>query len=117
MFDIGGPELIVIVLFVLILFGPKKIPEVAQTVGKGLRKIKEAQAQFQSQINEIQKDVKSVAYPETDYSIETVNKTNIRTSESDILIDQVYMNKEIDTNLDAPSQVLPSDEVTKKDAE
>ena len=60
MFDVGGGELILIILAVLVLFGPQKIPEVAQMVGKGMKKIKEAQAQFQSQFDELQSEVKSV---------------------------------------------------------
>ena len=57
MFDVGGGELLLIVLAILLLFGPKKLPEVAQTIGKGMRKVKQAQAQFQSQLNEIQKEI------------------------------------------------------------
>lgn len=58
MFDVGGGELILIVLAVLVLFGPKKIPEIAQMVNKGMRQVKKAQAQFQTQIMDIQKDIK-----------------------------------------------------------
>ncbi len=63
MFDIGGPELILIVLGIIVLFGPKKIPEIAQMIGKGLQKIKLAQAQFKDQINEIQSEVEKHADP------------------------------------------------------
>ena len=51
--------LVLIILVILVLFGPKKIPEIAQMVGKGMRKVKEAQAQFQSQINEIEHEIKA----------------------------------------------------------
>jgi len=57
MFDIGGPELIFIILLIIILFGPKKIPEIAQMVGKGLQKMKMAQSQLKDQINEIQNEL------------------------------------------------------------
>ena len=57
MFDVGGGELILIILAILLLFGPEKLPEFTKTINKGLRKVKQAQAQFQNQINEIQKDV------------------------------------------------------------
>ncbi len=60
MFDVGGPELLVIVLGVLLLFGPKKIPEIAQMFGKGMQKIRNAQTQFRDQINEIQNDLNVV---------------------------------------------------------
>lgn len=57
MFDIGGGELIVIVLAILVLFGPKKIPEIAQMIGKGMQQFKKAQAQFENQLKDIQKDI------------------------------------------------------------
>ncbi|MDZ4745535.1 MAG: twin-arginine translocase TatA/TatE family subunit, partial [bacterium] len=53
MFDVGGGELIVILLVILLLFGPKKIPEFAQMVGKGLRKFRMAQEELTQQIRDI----------------------------------------------------------------
>lgn len=38
---LGGPEIILIVLVVLLLFGGKKIPELMHGVGKGVRSFKE----------------------------------------------------------------------------
>ena len=40
--NIGGPEMIVIFLVVLLLFGGKKLPELARGLGKGLREFKDA---------------------------------------------------------------------------
>ena len=53
MFDVGGGELIVVLLVILLLFGPKKIPEFAQMVGKGLRKFRMAQEELTQQIRDI----------------------------------------------------------------
>lgn len=50
MFDIGGPEFLMILVGALILFGPKKLPELAQTLGKGLRQFRRAQQEFNEQI-------------------------------------------------------------------
>lgn len=57
MFDIGGPELLVIVLGIIVLFGPKKIPEIAQMIGKGVQKVRTAQSQFKEQLNEIKTEL------------------------------------------------------------
>ena len=57
MFDVGGGELIIIVLAFLVLFGPKKIPEISQMMGKGFRKVKQAQYELKSQLNEIEKEI------------------------------------------------------------
>ena len=51
MFDLGGGELLLILVAVLVLFGPKKLPELAQGLGKGLRQFKQAQQEFTEQIN------------------------------------------------------------------
>ena len=63
MFDVGGPELLVIILAIIVLFGPEKIPEFTQLVGKGMQKVRQAQSQFQSQLQDIQDEVNKVAYP------------------------------------------------------
>lgn len=39
---IGGPEIIVILLLVLVLFGGKKIPELMKGLGKGVKEYKKA---------------------------------------------------------------------------
>lgn len=57
MFDVGGGELLLILLAIIILFGPKKIPEVAQFLGKGIRQFRQAQSEIQTQINKIQQEV------------------------------------------------------------
>lgn len=50
MFGIGGGELIFILLIVLMLFGSDKIPEIARTLGKGLRQLKDATNDIKSEI-------------------------------------------------------------------
>lgn len=57
MFDVGGGELILILLVILLLFGPKKIPEFAQQVGRGIRQFRKAQEDLTQQIRDISADV------------------------------------------------------------
>jgi sec-independent protein translocase protein TatA len=52
MFDIGGGELMLILIAVLIFFGPKKLPELAQSLGRGIREFKRAQREFTDHINQ-----------------------------------------------------------------
>ena len=49
---IGGPEIIVILLIVLVLFGGKKIPELMKGLGKGVKEYKKA-------LNGIEDEVKN----------------------------------------------------------
>jgi len=46
-FGISGFELLIIVAFVLIIFGPDKLPELAKTVGSAMRMFKSAQADME----------------------------------------------------------------------
>ncbi len=49
---IGTQEMVVIFLIVLLLFGAKKIPELARGVGKGLGEFKKAKTEFEKEIRE-----------------------------------------------------------------
>ena len=40
--NIGAPELIVILVIALLVLGPKKLPEVGRSVGKGMREFRES---------------------------------------------------------------------------
>lgn len=42
MFNLGFPELILILVIALIVFGPAKLPEIGKAMGKGLREFKSA---------------------------------------------------------------------------
>jgi TatA/E family protein of Tat protein translocase len=39
---IGMPEILVILVIVLVLFGPKKLPELSKAIGKSIREYKKA---------------------------------------------------------------------------
>jgi len=48
--NIGFPELMLIMLVVVIFFGPKKIPEIAKGLGKGIAEFKRAMSDVQSEL-------------------------------------------------------------------
>ena len=52
MFGIGMPELIIILVLALIVIGPKKLPEMARSLGKGLAEFKRASNDFRRNVEE-----------------------------------------------------------------
>ncbi|WP_193315988.1 twin-arginine translocase TatA/TatE family subunit [Flavicella marina] len=48
---IGAPEVMVVLLIVVMLFGADKIPEIARGLGKGMRQIKDATNDIKREIN------------------------------------------------------------------
>lgn len=54
--NVGSGEILVILLVILIFFGPKKIPELAQSLGKGIRKFNDAKSGFESQVKTAMKE-------------------------------------------------------------
>jgi TatA/E family protein of Tat protein translocase len=48
--NLGFPEMIFIFLLALIIFGPKKMPEIGRQIGRALNEFKRASNEFKSQI-------------------------------------------------------------------
>ncbi len=49
---IGGQELLLILVIVIVLFGAKKIPELASGLGKGIKEFKKAQQETERQLSD-----------------------------------------------------------------
>ncbi len=56
MFGLGTPEILLILVVVLVLFGGKKIPELMRGVGQGIREFNAAKANIKSEIEEGMKE-------------------------------------------------------------
>lgn len=54
MFGIGVPELLVILVVALIVLGPKRLPDVAKALGKGLAEFRRATAGLTDELREAQ---------------------------------------------------------------
>lgn len=86
-FDFGAGEIMLVVLAVLLVFGPGKIPEIARTLGKFINEIKHASEDIKTEINReadrIDRDKRLAEYKatleaKTDDSIEeSKNQTEV----------------------------------------
>ncbi len=69
MFDnIGTGELLIILLVILVLFGAKKIPDLAHGLGKGIREFKKA-------VKDVQDDISDTSSKESNKTEDEKNKS------------------------------------------
>ncbi|MBW6498909.1 MAG: twin-arginine translocase TatA/TatE family subunit [Bacteroidales bacterium] len=61
LFGISGGEILIILVAVLLLFGPKKIPEIARMLGRGINEVKKVQREINSEIHRYSADIEHEA--------------------------------------------------------
>ncbi len=63
MLGIGGTELFIIVVFVMLIFGPDKLPQLGRTIGRFMKEFKRAQDSMESQIKAEMRNVEDLGKP------------------------------------------------------
>ena len=61
MFGLGIPELIVIFIIALVVFGPKKLPDLGKSIGRAMAEFKKAQQEFQDSVQSEMREVQKTA--------------------------------------------------------
>ena len=64
--SLGGQEIIVIFLIVLLLFGAKKLPELARGIGKSMGEFKKAREDFEKEITSAEIETRVKPAPHTE---------------------------------------------------
>lgn len=62
---IGGPELLIILVIILLLFGAKKLPELAKGLGKSMKEFKKATQEVQDDFQEAMDSVDTDKKPDS----------------------------------------------------
>jgi Tat protein translocase TatB subunit len=110
MFDIGMPEMIMIFIVALLVVGPKKLPEIAKALGKGLGELKKSfqdvkdtvQEEFEESTSEIRDavtDVKRQIQAEAEDTGKEIQKT-METVKEQIAQETGDLNEAIDESQD-----------------
>jgi sec-independent protein translocase protein TatA len=77
MFGLGLPEIIVIFVIALIVFGPKKLPDLGKSIGRAMAEFKKASEDFQESVRSEMKDVeKTVDVKEEVKQLEQLGKAD-----------------------------------------
>jgi len=71
--NLGFPEMLFLFVLALIIFGPKKLPEIGRQIGKGLAEFKRASNEFQAQI---QDEVRKLELDEVKNSVAPISLEN-----------------------------------------
>jgi TatA/E family protein of Tat protein translocase len=139
MFGIGMPEMLVILALALIIIGPKKLPDLAKSLGRAMREFKKATSEFKETI-QLESELSEVKETFNDFSDEvkgavdlnlkpeqqkpdeigpadekSEEKDNEDEPESDDFGNLKQLKKEFD-NLDTPADTSQKDETMMQNA-
>lgn len=78
--SLGITEIILILVVVLVLFGGKKIPELARGLGKAHAEYKKAKEAIEDEVGELKKDIAKATVKEHKKRTATSKKTAIKKS-------------------------------------
>ena len=61
MFGIGMPELLLILALALIVLGPRKLPEIARALGKGIAEFRRATDEIKEELRQVEEEVEKAS--------------------------------------------------------
>jgi sec-independent protein translocase protein TatA len=74
--NLAGPDLIVILLIVLVLFGAKKLPELARGMGQAVKEFQKAKDEFNDELHKAGKSDTQIGKPDVKPAESTVARTD-----------------------------------------
>ncbi len=101
--NLGFPEMIFIFLLALILFGPKKLPEIGRQLGRALGDFKRASNEFKQQFDE---EIRNIEVEETTHSENTMEET---THSENTILPPAPAEERVVHSLSSPDHAVSSD--------
>ena len=80
--NLAGPDLIVILLIVLVLFGAKKLPELARGMGQAVKEFQKAKDEFNDELHKAGKSDTQIAKPDVKPVESTIARTDSQSAAS-----------------------------------
>lgn len=81
-FDVSGGEFFLIVLVIFLLFGPKKIPEFARFIGKGMKEVRKATDEIKYEINKQTREINTAKNEIMGEVEKNINETEVYSSKN-----------------------------------
>jgi sec-independent protein translocase protein TatA len=75
-FNLGGGEIILILALILIMFGAKKLPELAKGLGQGIKEFKKATKEVTDEVSNAMDETPQRRLPSSPTTIETTSTTS-----------------------------------------
>jgi len=82
--NFGGPDLIIILLIILVLFGAKKLPELARGMGQAVKEFQKAKDEFSDELHKAGKSDIEVAKSDVKPAQSTVARTQTEAATSEV---------------------------------
>lgn len=76
-FGIGLPEMAVIMVLALLVFGPKKLPEIGRSVGKAIRGFQDASKEFEAEFKREAEQIEQAVKAPMEATLETPSQPTL----------------------------------------